>query len=132
MLAEILMAAGRHEEAIDALDEGIRRFERYHDLLCAADLWTLKGDAQLVLNAGCDMVEECYQNALALARRVGAQVSALRAVTRLAQFQHDRGHGEEGYRELQELYACFAEGHDTPDLQMAARVLAATSKPPSN
>ena len=85
MLAEILMAAGRHEEAIEVLDEGIRRFEQYRDLLCAADLWTLKGDALLALNTGYDAVEECYQTALALARRLGAQVSALRAATRLAQ-----------------------------------------------
>ncbi len=46
MLAESLIAAGRHEEAIEVLDEGIRRFGTYRDLLCAADLWTLKGDAR--------------------------------------------------------------------------------------
>ncbi len=113
MLAETLMAAGRHEEAIEVLDEGIRRFEIYHDVLCAADLWTLKGDAQLVLNAGCDMVEECYQNALALARRLGARVSALRAATRLAQFQHSRGRGEAGRHALLEAYNGFSEGRDS-------------------
>lgn len=132
MLAEILIAAGRHEEAIQALDEGICRFETYHDLLCAPDLWSLKGDALHALNAPCDEIKGCYRAALSLARRLGAQVSALRAATRLTQVQHDRGHEEEGYRELQEIYDCFAEGHDTPDLQAAARVLAAISKPPSD
>jgi adenylate cyclase len=123
MLAEILISAGRHEEAIEVLNEGIRRFEMYHDLLCAADLWTLKGDALLVLNAGYDAVEECYQAALALARRLGAQVSALRAATRLVQFQLDRGHAEAGFLALQEIYAGFSEGHDTPDLRFARKLL---------
>lgn len=130
MLAEILMAAGRHEEAIEVLDEGIRRFETYHDLLCAADLWTLKGDAQLALSAGCDAVEECYQNGLALARRLGAQVSALRAATRLAQLHHSRGRAEAGRRALLEAYNGFSEGHDSPDLRTAAEVLVRVSQLP--
>jgi DNA-binding SARP family transcriptional activator len=123
MFAEILMAAGRHEEAIEVLDEGIRRFETYHDLLCAPDLWTLKGDALLALNAPCDEIMDCYRAALALARRLRAQVSALRAATRLAHFQHGHGQWGEGRRELQEIYDWFDEGHDTPDLQVAAAML---------
>lgn len=123
MLAEILMAAGRHEEAIDALDKGIRRFEIYHDLLCAADLWTLRGDALRASQAGCDETEECYQRALSLAHRLGAQVSALHAATRLVQFQHEYGNAENRHK-LNEIYDWFSEGHDTPDLRAAADVLA--------
>lgn len=128
MLAEILMAAGRHEEAIDALDKGIRRFEIYHDLLCAADLWTLRGDALRASQAGCDETEECYQRALSLAHRLGAQVSALHAVTRLVQFQHQYGNAENRHK-LNEIYDWFSEGHDTPDLRAAADVLARFSTP---
>ena len=128
MLAESLITAGRHEEAIDVLDEGIRRFETYRDLLCAADLWTLKGDALLALNAGNDAVEECYQAALVLARQLGAQVSALRAATRLAQYQHGRGQAEAGRQAVQEIYTWFSEGHDTPDLRAAVDVLAIVSQ----
>ena len=92
-------------------------------MLCAADLWTLKGHALLALNTDYNAVEECYQNALALARRLGARVSTLRAVTRLAQFQLDRGHAESGFLALQEIYAGFSEGHDTPDLRFARKLL---------
>lgn len=123
MVAEILMAVGRHEEAIDVLNEGIRRFEQYRDLLCAADLWMLKGDALLALNAGCDAVEECYQSALALARQLGARMSALRAATRLAQFHLACGHAESGFLALQEIHAGFSEGHDTSDLRFARKLL---------
>jgi adenylate cyclase len=123
MLAESLMAAGRHEEAIGVLDEGMRRFEQYRDMLCAADLWTLKGDALLALNTGYDAVEECYQNALALALRLGARVSALRAATRHAQFQLACGHAETGFLALQDIYAGFSEGHDTSDLRFARKLL---------
>ncbi len=105
------------------LDEGIRRFEAYRDLLCAADLWTLKGDALLALNAGDDEIEGCYRQGLALASELGARVSALRAATRLAQFQHSRGVAG-GSEELHAIYASFSEGLDTPDLRAAADVLA--------
>ena len=128
MLAESLMAAGRHEEAIVVLNKGIRRFEMYRDLLCAADLWTLKGDALLALNTGYDVIETCYQSALALARRLGAKVSALRAATRLAQLSHSRRHAETDRQALQEIYAWFSEGRDTPDLRAAADVLAILSR----
>jgi tetratricopeptide (TPR) repeat protein len=117
MLAEILMAAGRQEEAIQVLDEGIRRFEAYHDLLCAPELWSLKGDALHALNAPCDEIKACYRAALFLACGLGTQVSALRAATHLAQFQHGLGPWEEGRRELQEIYDWFDEGHDTPDFK---------------
>jgi adenylate cyclase len=76
------------------------------------------------------MVEECYQNALALARRLGARVSALRAATRLAQFQHSRGRGEAGRHALLEAYNGFSEGRDSPDLRAAADVLARVSQHP--
>ena len=123
MLAEVLMAAGRHEEAVDALDEGIRRFDLYHDLLCAADLWTLRGDALCALNADYDEIEACYQRALTVARQESAQVSALRAATRLVEFQREQGVAASRHR-LQEIYDWFSEGHDTPDLRAAADVLA--------
>ena len=123
MLGEILILAGRHEEAIDVLDEGIRRFEMYRDLLCAADLWTLKGDALLALHAGDDEIDGCYRQGLTLARELGAQVSTLRAATRLTQFELRRGQAG-SIEVLQTIYASFTEGLDTHDLRAAADVLA--------
>jgi hypothetical protein len=75
------------------------------------------------MNAPCDEIMDCYRAALALARRLRAQESALRAATRLAHFQHGHGQWGEGRRELQEIYDWFDEGHDTPDLQVAAAML---------
>ncbi len=75
------------------------------------------------MNASNDAVEECYQAALVLARQLGAQTSALRAATRLAQFQLGCGHAEAGFLALQEIYAGFSEGHDTPDLRFARKLL---------
>ena len=131
MLGEILILAGRHEEAIDVLEEGIRRFEIFRDLLCAADLWTLKGDALLALRAGDDEIEGCYRQGLTQARELGAQVSALRAATRLTQFELHRGQAGSS-AELQMIYASFTEGLDTPDLRAAADVLATVAGSRSN
>ena len=79
MLAEAYLLARRYADANGVSDAGIAEFSRFRDLVCAPDLWTLKGDALQALGAADDQVEACYQAALALARELGARVSELRA-----------------------------------------------------
>ncbi len=124
MTAEVLIAAGRHGEALALLEEAIDRFETQRDLICAADLWRLKAEALLALEAGRPAVEACLRTSLAQAQELGARVSALRAVTRLAQLQVEQGPAVGVREQLQELYSKFTEGHDTPDLAAAKAVLA--------
>ena len=124
MLAEACMAAGHFAEALDVVDEGIVRFQRYRDLLCAPDLWLLKGEALSRLGVPATEVEECFTAGLALARELGARVSELRAATRLAQFQQLHGRAGAGHQILQALYSQFTAGHDNPDLRAAQALLA--------
>lgn len=124
MAAESLIAASRSEEAIAVLDKGIARFEHYHDRLCAPDMFILKGDALLALGARSDAIEACYRQALALARSMGARVSELRAAAAWARLCQGQGRAAEAREELQAIFDGFAEGHDTPDLRLAAEVLA--------
>ena len=85
MLAETYILAGRYGEAIRVAEAGITEFGRFRDLLCAPDLWILKGDALHALGTADDEVEACYQAALTLARELPrrfpscAQRSAWRA-----------------------------------------------------
>ncbi len=127
MLAEACLLAGHDVEALDVADEGIASFAAYRDLICAPDLWLLKGEALSRLGAPATEVEECFAAGLALARELGARVSELRAATRLAQFQQLHGRAGAGRQTLQELYARFTAGHDNPDLRAAQALLAELS-----
>jgi predicted ATPase len=124
MLAEALLVAGQSAEAIDVLDEGIARFEQYHDLLAAPDLWRLRGEALLALTRDDGAVERCYQEALSLARQLGAKVSELRAGVALGRFWQRQGKVAAAHAQLAALYDWFSEGLDTPDLQEASALLA--------
>ena len=65
--------------------------------------------------------EDCFREALEVARRQGARSLELRAATSLARHRGD----EESLRLLKELYGWFSEGFDTADLQEARAVLEA-------
>jgi DNA-binding SARP family transcriptional activator len=123
MLAETYILAGRYDAAVAVADVGIAEFGRFRDLLCAPDLWRLKGDALHALGAADDQVEACYQDALALARELRAKVSELRAAVSLAHLRQRQGRPAEGYRLLHDVYSWFTEGFEAVDLQSAAQLL---------
>ena len=122
MFAETCIAAGHFSEAIAAVDEAIAGFARSRDLICAPDLWTLKGDALLALGAADTEVEECYYAALLLAQELGAKTSELRAAVNLGRLWQTKGKTEDARRLIAGVYNWFTEGFETPDLR-AARVL---------
>ena len=124
LLAESLLLGQRCAEAVAVTEKAIAQFEKYRDLLCAPDLWTLKGEALLALGAPEAEIEECYQSGLALARELGAKVSELRAAARLARLRQGQGRAVAGLSLLQPVYDWFSEGFDTPDLREAEMLLA--------
>ena len=80
--------------------------------------------------------EECFQQALAVARRQEARSLELRAAMSLVRLRG--GHGKEATadRLLKETYDWFTEGFDTADLQEARALLTAgqshqPGRPPS-
>jgi adenylate cyclase len=124
MLADACLLAGHFVEALDVVEEAIASFAAYRDLVCAPDLWLLKGDALTALGAEEGEVEACQRSALALARELDAKTSELRAATHLARLLHRQGRSAEGVLALTETYAWFTEGRDTPDMMAAQELLA--------
>lgn len=123
MLAETYVLADRYGEAVAIADAGIVEFGRFRDLVCAPDLWLLKGDALHALGMADDQVEACYQAALTLARELRAKVSELRAAVSLARLRRRQGRSADGHRLLHKVYGWFNEGFDAVDLQIASRLL---------
>jgi predicted ATPase len=124
LLAEALNKAGRVEEALEALKEGMDVTERNNEPFYEAEMYRLKGDALVM--AGVDSpseAESCFQRAIEIARKQQAKSFELRAAMSLARLWRQQGKCEEGRGLLKEIYDWFTEGFDTPDLKDARALL---------
>jgi predicted ATPase len=69
--------------------------------------------------------EECFQQALAIARRQQAKSLELRAAMSLSRLWQQQGRRAAAHQLLAEVYGWFIEGFDTADLQEAKALLEA-------
>jgi predicted ATPase len=67
--------------------------------------------------------EDCYQHALAMARKQQAKFWELRASISLARLWRDQGKRSEARELLEPIYGWFTEGLDTPVLKEAKALL---------
>jgi predicted ATPase len=93
-----------------------------------AELYRLKG--QLTLQSKVQgpkpkvqEAEECFHQAIEIARQQNAKSLELRAVMSLSRLRQDQGKKEEARHMLAEIYGWFTEGFDTKDLQEAKALL---------
>jgi adenylate cyclase len=122
ILVEALWHAGRTEEALQAVEEGLavssRNGERYYD----AELWRLKGELLKMPNETAE-AECCFLKAIEIARQQAAKSLELRASTSLARLWQKHGKRNEARQMLSDTYNWFTEGFDTADLREAASLL---------
>jgi predicted ATPase len=67
--------------------------------------------------------EADFRKALTLVRSMGAKAVELLATMSLARLLRDTGRRNEAHSMLGEIYNCFTEGFDTPDLKDAKALL---------
>jgi predicted ATPase len=120
-LADGYLRAGRIPEGLTAVALG-RGEARSH--WWQAEVHRLEGDLWLA-SAGDQrgQAEQCYLNALAMARVQQAKSWQLRAATSLAQLWRDQDRRIEGRKLLASVYGWFTEGFDTADLKEAKSLL---------
>ncbi len=122
ILAEALWHAGRTEEALQAVEEGLavsnRNGERYYDV----ELWRLKGELLKMQDKAVE-AESCFQMGIEIARQQAAKSLELRACTSLARLWQQQNRSREAQRLLGDIYAWFTEGFDTADLKDATALL---------
>jgi predicted ATPase/DNA-binding winged helix-turn-helix (wHTH) protein/class 3 adenylate cyclase len=121
-LAELYGAAGQPETGLDVLAAAMAADteERFD----AAGRYSIKGE--LLLQLPCPdihPVENCFQQALAMARRQGAKMPELRAALCLSRLWQSQGKRAEAYQLLAPVYGWFTEGFKTTDLQEAKALL---------
>ena len=138
LLVEAYAEGGQVAEGCVRLNEAFQMVDTHAERVCEAELYRLKGE--LFLNDERGMMndewrtrkvkslphateaEECFQNAIEIARNQNAKSWELRAATSLARVWQQQGKKAEAFQLLSEIHDWFTEGFDTVDLQ-AAKVL---------
>jgi predicted ATPase len=126
LLAKAYGTGAQAEEGLTVLAEALAALERTGERAHVPELYRIKGE--LLLNAVCgvqhaELAEECFQQALAIARRQQARSWELRAALSLSRLWQQQGKRAEARQLLAPIYSWFTEGFDTPDLQEARFLL---------
>jgi len=122
-LVEAYGQAGQPDQGLSVLDEVLALVERTDERLCEAELHRLKGDLLLMAGDGEVQAEDCYRQAIAVARRQQARSWELRATMSLCWLWQQQGRSAEAREMLVPVYGWFTEGFDTPDLRDAQTLL---------
>ena len=124
LLAELYMEMKDFGEALKLLKQGLARVGRLEERWFESELHRLKGETLLGLATGNSKeAEDCFGQALAVARKQGARLWELRAATSLARLWRDQGKYAEAGGLLAPVYGWFTEGFDTADLKDAKALL---------
>jgi predicted ATPase len=116
--------AGEVEEALQLLDRELDVANATGERFYEAELHRFKGEWLLAhRSARSTEAEDCYQHALAVARKQQAKFWELRASTSLARRWRDQGKRTEARDLLASIYGWFTEGLDTPVLKDAKALL---------
>jgi class 3 adenylate cyclase/predicted ATPase len=115
--------AGRFEDAVEALDEGLAVAEKSDERFYEAELQRLKGELLLAESADPAAAEACFRQAIETAQRQQSKAWALRATMSLARLRQRQGRRDEARAVLAAVYGTFTEGFTTPDLIDARALL---------
>jgi len=125
LLAESLSVSGDPDAALVVVDEGLAMAAATLQAFHAIELNRLR--AELLIAKGATDREEperYLRRAIDLARDQEARSYELRAATALASVMARAGQRSEARELLAPIFGSFTEGHETPDLEDAARLLA--------
>src|SRR5262249_14485425 len=103
----------------EGLEQARETSARYNE----AELYRLKGELLLLVGSSHAEAEQCFRDALGIARRQSAKALELRAATSLSRLYSQHGKREDARRLLADVYGWFTEGFDTADLVDARTLL---------
>jgi predicted ATPase len=104
--------------------EALALVHRSGDCYWEAELHRLKGELLWQQSAESQVAaEECFQQALAVARRQQAKSLELRTAMSLSRLWQRQGKRAKARELLAPIYGWFTEGFDTADLQEAKALL---------
>jgi class 3 adenylate cyclase/predicted ATPase len=130
LLAEAHSAIGQPEAGLTVLMEALTLADTTGQRWYEAELYRLKGELLLVQSLDNQAeAENCFQQAIMVARSQQARSFELRTATSLARLWQRQGKRQEAYDLLAPVYNWFTEGFETTDLQEAKALLEALQVP---
>ncbi len=123
MLAEVYGQLGQTEEGLSLITQALAAIQETGEGLWQAELYRCKGELVLKSQKSKMEAEECFWQAIEIARRQSAKALELRAMIRLSRLWQQQGNKPEAGQRLAEIYGWFTEGFDTPDLKEAKVLL---------
>ncbi|PWT82119.1 MAG: hypothetical protein C5B58_08780 [Acidobacteria bacterium] len=121
-LADGLLALGHYDEALKIVNDALHQSERTGERQFAAELYRIAG-AALIAQAKVADAEDHFRRAMQVAKTQGARIWELRATTNMARLLSQQGKCAEASGMLADIYNCFSEGFDIPDLKDAKALL---------
>ena len=116
--------AGRFEDSLQTLDEGLAVAGGNDERFYAAELHRLKGELHLVRSPDESTVaEDCFRQAIETARCQQSLAWELRATMSLARLWQRQNRCQAAHDSLAAIYGKFTEGFTTPDLMDAKALL---------
>jgi predicted ATPase len=126
LLAEAYRRGGQVDAGLHTLAEALAQMDNTGERRVEAELYRLKGElllAQTGKRCKVREAEECFRQALDIARQQQAKSLELRAAMSLSRLWQQQGRRVEASQILAEIYGWFTEGLDTADLQEAQALL---------
>ena len=126
LLAEAYGKVGQTAEGLHVLAEALAYAHTTGERCWEAELYRLKGELLLSLHPSSPAApEECFYQALDIARRQQAKSLELRAAMSLSRLWQQQGKRDEARKLLEPVYGWFTEGFNTASLQEANALLEA-------
>jgi predicted ATPase len=117
--ADACLKNGQTAAGLSAIDEALAVITTTGERLWQGELYRLKGELLRQKAKNEAAAEECFLQALDIARRQGARSWELRAAMSLSRLWQRQGMREEARNLLRDIYGWFTEGFDTADLKQA-------------
>jgi predicted ATPase len=124
LLAKAYLHAGRHDQSLSTVDQTLGFVRESGERWWEAEVYRLRGDVLLARRArDRGDAEECFQQAIRVARKQTARSLELRAAMSLARLWAEYRRRAEARELLAPIYGWFTEGFDTADLKDAKALL---------
>ena len=118
------MKAGQSVEGLKMVTGALAKARQTESRTYEAELHRIKGELLLRLAvADEEQAENCFQQAIDIARVQKARSWELRAVMSMSRLWQRQGKKAEAQKLLAEIYGWFTEGFDTADLKQAKILL---------
>ena len=122
-LAEANLIAGESKDGLKALDEAFAHVNETGERFWEAELYRIKGVLLLLPGGSEAEAEDCFKQALEVAKGQSAKSLELRAAMSMARLWRKQSKSAEALELLSGIYGWFTEGFDTPDLIDAKALL---------